>query len=90
MREILTPNGDGQNDQFVISCIQDERYMDNKLDIFNRWGQLVFTTINYQNDWSGTTLAGTELQEGAYYYVLEYTPPFSDPVLIKGSINILR
>lgn len=89
-REIITPNNDGRNDQFIISCIQDELYKDHRLEIFNRWGQLVYTSTNYQNDWMGTSSSGTELAEGVYFYVLEYANPFGETTVLKGTFNILR
>jgi gliding motility-associated-like protein len=89
-REVITPNRDGVNDEFVISCVQDELYRDHRLEIFNRWGQLVYSTTNYQNNWAGTTASGTELAEGVYFYVLEYTLPFGETRILKGAFNILR
>lgn len=88
-REVITPNNDNTNDQFWISCITDERYRDHKLEIFNRWGQLVYATTNYQNNWMGTGPSGTELAEGLYFFVLEYEL-FGETQLLKGTINILR
>lgn len=89
-REVITPNGDNRNDEFVITCIQDERYMNNRLEIYNRWGQRVYTTTNYQNDWMGFTQGGTPLPEDVYFYVLEYTTPFGEVEVVKGTFNILR
>jgi len=59
---VFTPNGDGQNDRFVIENVQ---YYKNELTIFNRWGQPVFEANNYQNQWSGS-----DVSDGTYYYVL--------------------
>lgn len=89
-REVITPNGDGRNDFFVISCAQDDRYRDHVLTIYNRWGQLVFTTTNYQNNWHGTTNNGTILDEGLYMYVFEYIAPDGENVIVKGTINLIR
>ena len=60
---ILTPNGDGQNDVFVIRLL--ELYPDNQLSIYNRWGQQVMQTEGYQNNWGAANLAG-----GTYFYKL--------------------
>jgi gliding motility-associated-like protein len=87
-RVVITPNGDGANDQFIIFCIGD--FPDNRLQVFNRWGQLVFEAENYNNNWEGTTRDGTPLPEGPYYYVLEFTDPEGNPVQQKGSLTILR
>jgi gliding motility-associated-like protein len=47
----FTPNGDGRNDFFYIKGL--EGYPDNELTVFNRWGETVFSAINYKNDWEG-------------------------------------
>lgn len=75
----VTPNGDGYNDHFVIDNI--ERYPNNKVDIYNRWGVKVFSTSNYNNvdnnftgysDGRVTVNKGEQLPTGTYYYILEY------------------
>ncbi len=59
---VITPNGDGKNDEFFITGLE----KGTKLTIFNRWGDVVFTTNNYNNDWGGKNLT-----EGVYFYVLD-------------------
>jgi gliding motility-associated-like protein len=84
---VITPNGDGANDQLVINCINE--FPNNRLQVFNRWGQLVFERQNYDNTWGGTDRGGNVLPEGAYYFVLEYTDPDRNPVQLKGSFTLL-
>ncbi|SHJ58489.1 conserved repeat domain-containing protein/gliding motility-associated C-terminal domain-containing protein [Maribacter aquivivus] len=70
----FSPNGDGSNEYFFIECIED--YPNNNLQVFNRWGTLVYETKGYKNDWDGTsqgraTVNGSEkLPVGTYYYIL--------------------
>jgi gliding motility-associated-like protein len=64
---ILSPNGDGENDNWVIKDI--ERYPDNEVTIFDRSGRIVFQTKNYQNDWTGH-FSGVPLAEGTYFYAI--------------------
>jgi len=64
----VSPNGDGINDTFFITNIQARP--NNRLQIFNRWGNLVFDRKGYQNDWDGTW-KGQNLPDGTYFYVLE-------------------
>ena len=64
----MTPNDDGFNDSFWITNI--EYYPSNKLQIFNRWGDLVYKTDGYNNEWEGKR-NGKLLPMGAYYYVLD-------------------
>lgn len=87
-RTVITPDGDGANETLEIRCI--EELTDNRIFIFNEWGQKVFEAQNYNNNWNGTTQNGEELPEGAYFYVLEYTDINSERVQIKGSITLLR
>lgn len=63
---VLTPNNDGLNDRFIVRGIEDEKYRGSTLHIYNRWGNEVYQSKDYQNTW---TAAG--LSEGTYYYILE-------------------
>lgn len=70
--EGFSPNGDGINDQFEILKINDFKAA---LKIWNRWGDLVFETDRYRNEWDGTCQTGfcigkNTLPEGSYYYIL--------------------
>ena len=64
----FSPNEDGVNDFFTILNI--ENFKDSDLSVFNRWGNLVFHAIGYQNDWDGN-YQGTPLPDGTYYYFLK-------------------
>lgn len=65
----LTPNGDGNNDTYVIVGI--EAFPENKFTVTNRWGNIVFSEDNYANGWDGTNLNGEPLPEGVYFMVFE-------------------
>lgn len=65
--QAVTPNGDGQNDLFVVNGMQN---LENRIEIFNRWGQQVFEQANYQNDWDGTNMDGEALANDTYFYVI--------------------
>ncbi|MFC4817013.1 gliding motility-associated C-terminal domain-containing protein [Flavobacterium sp. GCM10023249] len=70
----FTPNGDGSNEFFNIQCAED--YPNNKLEVYNRYGNLVFSTHSYKNDWKGIanvggTFSGNVLPTGTYYYIFE-------------------
>ena len=60
---VITPNGDGKNDLFTIQNLQ--FYANSKLTIFDRWGNQVYSTSNYLNNWNGGGQS-----DGVYYYVL--------------------
>ena len=61
---LFTPNGDGDNDTFVI--IQLDLYPGTEVKIYNRWGNEEFSSSNYQNDWGGA-----DLVEGVYFYTVK-------------------
>ncbi|WP_439709299.1 DUF7507 domain-containing protein [Algibacter lectus] len=71
----FSPNSDGDNDFFLISCI--ENYPNNKLEVYNRWGNIVYQAKGYSNTWDGTSNGrvtineAKELPVGTYYYVLD-------------------
>lgn len=69
----LTPNGDGKNDVFFIKNI--DQYPGNMVRIFNRWGQVIFETENYDNvnrKWNGSMYNnGVNAPAGTYYYFID-------------------
>lgn len=77
---IFTPNGDGVNDNFVIQYLP-QLYPNSKLYIYNRWGNRIYKSENYQNDWDGGKFA-----EGTYFYVLYV----SDGTEKHGTVTLLR
>lgn len=70
---IITPNGDGINDFFVIPCFLDGRnYPRNQVSIYNRWGDEVYhSPTPYANNWDGT-FDGEDLPPGTYFYVINF------------------
>ncbi len=76
---VFTPNGDVANQYFVIKNI--EYYNNPHLLIYNRWGNKVFESNNYQNEWNGS-----DCSDGTYYYVLI----LEDGTSYHGIITILR
>jgi len=65
---VITGNGDNTNDFFVVKNLED--YDKVSLMVFNRWGNLVYEDDNYNNDWNGEDMKGTELTEGTYTYLV--------------------
>ncbi len=81
-KRVITPNGDGANDIFTISCADNNDY---SLRVFDRWGETVYSSNNYMNDWNGEDLSGEPLVEGAYYWVLD-----TGDRVYQGTVTLLR
>jgi|GEM_PF-4778886 len=81
---LLTPNGDGYNDFFVLENI--DLYPNNVLKIFDKAGRLVYSKVKYDNTWDGT-FNGTPLAEGTYYYIVDFG---KGNAVKKGFISIVR
>jgi gliding motility-associated-like protein/uncharacterized repeat protein (TIGR01451 family) len=79
----FTPNGDGENDLFVINGI--DEYEKAELEIANRWGDQVYKSANYNNDW-----AGIGLPEGTYFYMLKLFSNDGESKDYKGWVQIIR
>lgn len=70
----VSNNGDDKNDIFRLENI--ETYADNKVTIYNRWGDVVFDVSNYNNAdrvFKGQNNSGKDLPSGTYYYKIEFT-----------------
>lgn len=66
---IMTPNGDGVNDEFIIANIS--QVGDLHLKVYNRWGRKVYENEHYQNNWDGRRGGdGRQLASGVYFYVV--------------------
>ncbi len=90
---VFTPNGNGQNDYFTP--ILPYRYVQSiDIDIFNRWGQVMFHTINPEIMWNGNDeSSGMPCPDGVYYYVCvvnEEHVTGIKPITLTGFVQILR
>lgn len=79
---VITPNGDGKNDNFVI--IGSEAYDRIGLLIVNRWGNEVYRNDNYKDNWSGEGL-----NEGTYFYIITAFKG-NESRVFKGNVLIKR
>ena len=61
---VITPNSDGTNDVFEIKNLPENT----EVLILNRWGNIVFSSTNYQNNWNGKDTSGRDLYDGVYTY----------------------
>jgi len=80
----FTPNSDGNNDSWYIGNIY--KYPNNKLEVYNRYGKLVFKANGYLNTWDGTAF-GAELPSATYFYIMDLGDG-SKPY--HGTVTIVR
>lgn len=80
----FTPNNDGDNDFFYIGNIY--KYPDNVLKVYNRYGQIIYTSAGYKNDWDGS-YQGNKVPTGTYFYILDSG---TSKGKYAGSVTILR
>ncbi len=66
--DVITPNGDGINDVWIIAGL--DNYPQNTVQVFDKWGDIVFERTNYKNDWTGNGKNG-QLPAGTYYYIVK-------------------
>ncbi|MGB4960372.1 MAG: gliding motility-associated C-terminal domain-containing protein, partial [Saprospiraceae bacterium] len=84
---VMTPNGDGFNDIFLINCVTSNP---SDLSIFDRWGRVIYSQINYDNTWQGVDTKGSTLKEGGYIWVLTVNFGQGRREVHKGTVTILR
>jgi gliding motility-associated-like protein len=90
---VFTPNGDGKND-FFTPILPYRFIKDIDIDIFNRWGELMFTTIDPNINWNGNDQStGKPCPDGVYYYVCqvhEIHVTGIKTITLKGFVQILH
>jgi len=79
---IFTPNGDGDNDFFEFEGLGN--FTNSTLKVYNRWGNLIFESVNYNNKWSGE-----DFPDGTYFYILGINKS-SGMEYHEGNVTILR
>ncbi|RWU06135.1 MBG domain-containing protein [Pedobacter chitinilyticus] len=81
---ILTPNGDGINDTWVVENI--DQYPNNEVKIFDKAGRVLYSKKAYDNSWNAT-VNGAPLAEGTYFYIIDFGPGKAKR---RGFITIVR
>lgn len=79
---LLTPNGDGHNDYFIVSNI--DEFPENNLVVFRRDGRVVYEKANYRNEWGADNVP-----DGVYFYMFSFTYE-GKTFMRQGSITIKR
>ncbi len=82
---LVTADGNGWNDVWVVENIT--AYPDNRIEIIDQRGELVYSERNYQNNWDGKNYKGELLPEGTYYYRIYFE---GSGVQYKGYLLLVR
>lgn len=82
----FTPNGDQLNDSFHLKGMYIFEY---EIQIFSRWGELLFESDNFRNSWDGT-YKGEAAQQDVYIYIVNAIGTDRKRYHLKGNITLLR
>jgi gliding motility-associated-like protein len=85
---VITVNGDGTNDDWEIENI--DGYPNVIIEIYNRWGNLVWKTEGYPKNWDGTNFRNGEvLADGTYFYIINLQSQiYKEP--LTGWVQIIK
>ncbi len=87
MPTAFTPNGDGINDLFIPVFSSNIRVK--YLRIFDRWGKLIFETIDMTRGWDGT-INGIPSPMSTYVWVISAIDTYGNDIVKKGSVTLIR
>lgn len=81
---IFSPNGDGVHDRWEIKYL--DSYPGCTVDVYNRYGQLIYHTVGYGTPWDGT-INGKSVPVGTYYYIVD---PKNGRSKMSGYVDVIR
>lgn len=87
MPNVFTPNSDGINDLFVP--IRYSGIEKAKLDIYNRWGEKIFTSDDVKSGWDGNS-DNFAMQDGTYFWLVTYTSTNGSLRYLSGTVTVIR
>ncbi|MFI5132895.1 MAG: gliding motility-associated C-terminal domain-containing protein, partial [Chitinophagales bacterium] len=83
----FTPNHDGKNDKFIPIPVGIKQL--NYFKVFNRWGQLIFSTTKLNEGWDGT-YAGRDQASGVYVWMVQGITEDDKVITKKGTVALIR
>lgn len=84
--DAFTPDGDGMNEVFLAKGIYLDQF---RMTIFDRWGEVVFTTTDKLQGWDGT-INGQRALEGQYLYRIEVIDQTNLKTVRTGGVLLVR
>ncbi len=85
----FTPNNDGIKDRFIVDGLDTEVYTTYKIQIFNRYGKIVFESSDMQQAWDGT-YNSRKLPSNTYWYYVEIKDLNGNLIKRSGPVSLLR
>lgn len=89
--DLITPDLDGHNDTWVVNGL--ENFENAEVEIYNRWGNLIYYSSPYNNDWDGLVNRGATLDGkdgkvpvGTYFYIIKLNVEDKEP--FKGYVDV--
>lgn len=87
--DAFSPNLDGVNDVFRL--VNKEEFQEIEMQIYNRWGELIFSGINEESDWAGESKKQKQCPTGVYIYYIEALPfGTADRMIGSGTVTLIR
>lgn len=85
----FSPDGDSHNEVFNVkgNGIKEEGF---EMQVFDRWGSLIFSTHDIKEGWNGKTPLGSYVQNGSYSWHIRFVDVFGIPHEKNGNINVIR
>ena len=84
----FTPNNDGVNDAFFVEGVEARGY---RLEIYNRWGELVYNSTDLDEAWIGDVNGGTHFApNGVYHWVIKASGFDTDAQEFRGFVHLMR
>lgn len=84
----ISPNGDQKNDVWKLEFLS-LLYPNARVEIYNEWGQQLFSSVGYDIPWDGT-YQGQNVPEGTYFYVIDLDNDDPEAEIYKGTILVLK
>lgn len=90
----FTPNSDDDNEFFKAYSL--ESFLEFRLDIFDQWGNIIYTSTDIERQWDGTSFEGSDLPIGTYVWKITYKSQFELGIegaptrTLAGRVNLIR
>jgi gliding motility-associated-like protein/uncharacterized repeat protein (TIGR01451 family) len=88
MPNVFTPNGDFINDIFLPVDILSIK--DFNIIILNRWGNVMYESVNFTEGWDGLTPRGAEANDGVYFWKIVYEDVYGKSGEKHGNVTLIR